>query len=104
MVVDVEENVVLVPYDTSEETVRDSETGENDGLAATEETLIKPSHESISHNEQFDEQTITIIKPDLSEVKKNTNRDTLSYLKAKRIIRHKNSECSETKKFKAENI
>lgn len=92
----------------SEEMLRDFETGENDAFADTEEdsydSSIKPSHESISHNENFDEQTITIIKPDISEVTKSTNRDTLRYLKAKRIIKRKINDCSDTKKVKSENI
>jgi hypothetical protein len=39
------------------------------------------------------EQTIintTLLKPDISELPKQSSKETLSYLKAKRIVRHKN--------------
>lgn len=42
------------------------------------------------------------LKPDVSEVQKQSSRETLSYLKAKRIIRHKSHDGElEPKKFKA---
>ncbi|XP_063914137.1 uncharacterized protein LOC135130642 isoform X2 [Zophobas morio] len=66
---------------------------------------IKPSDSAKS--ELFNEQTVvstTLLKPDISELPKQSNRDTLSYLKAKRIIRHKNNANSdggpESKKLK----
>lgn len=41
------------------------------------------------------------LKPDTSELPKNSsNRDTMSYLKSKRILRHKNNEAIDSKKQK----
>lgn len=52
------------------------------------------------NNSAFLEQSV-VVKPDLSEVQKQSNRETLSYLKAKRIIRHKGfPNDPETKKLK----
>ncbi|KAK9692716.1 Ulp1 protease family, C-terminal catalytic domain [Popillia japonica] len=103
-----EEQTALLQHNMSDETLRDSETGENEGIGGVEEdsydNSIKPSQESVSHNESFDEQTIALIKPDVSEVKKTTDRETLSYLKAKRINRHKNNDSPDTKKFKSQDI
>lgn len=41
-----------------------------------------------------------VLKPDLSEIRKENNKDTMSYLKAKRINRHKSNESADAKKFK----
>ncbi|GJQ67547.1 hypothetical protein Trydic_g8358 [Trypoxylus dichotomus] len=62
-------NITLLTHNTTNTVLRDSETGENEALASAQEdsydSSVKPSQESISHNESFDEQTITLIKPDL---------------------------------------
>lgn len=42
---------------------------------------------------------VNSVKADLSDVKKS-NRETMSYLKSKRIVRHKNSEFEPSKKQK----
>lgn len=63
---------------------------------------IKVSNDNNKNSGTFTEENI-VIKPDLSEIQKQSNRATLSYLKAKRIIRHKNSPNeSEAKKSKIE--
>lgn len=41
-----------------------------------------------------------VTKPDLSEIHKQSNRETLSYLKAKRINRHKTANEIDAKKIK----
>lgn len=43
----------------------------------------------------------SVLKPGLSDIAKKSNRETMSYLKSKRILRHKNSEF-ENKKQKVE--
>lgn len=44
-----------------------------------------------------------VLRPDLSEIQKQSNRETMMYLKSKRIIRHKNtSDESDAKKVKTE--
>ncbi|KAJ8948886.1 hypothetical protein NQ318_005507 [Aromia moschata] len=63
---------------------------------------IKPSSESVSSD--FVAQTVVNAKPDISEFPRQTNRDTLSYLKAKRIIRHKSSDGPEIKKLKGDQM
>ncbi|KAL3281480.1 hypothetical protein HHI36_004689 [Cryptolaemus montrouzieri] len=61
-----------------------------------ENSPIKPSCESVSDRNEITEQTVSsieLLKPDISELsmpKIQSNKDALSYLKAKRIIRHKN--------------
>lgn len=57
------------------------------------------------HNncDEFIERTVTCpseLKPDVSELQQKSNKDALSYLKAKRINRHKNVDSSDSKKFK----
>lgn len=42
----------------------------------------------------------TPMKPDTSSESKKSNRETMSYLKSKRITRHKNSDTNEVKKQK----
>ncbi|KAJ8931084.1 hypothetical protein NQ314_016048 [Rhamnusium bicolor] len=87
------------------------ETSGTDSLAeisATEDSKedgqspMKPSSESVSND--FVSQTVLNPKPDISEFPRQTNRDTLSYLKAKRIIRHKNSDGPEMKKLKSDQM
>ncbi|KAK9879547.1 hypothetical protein WA026_006617 [Henosepilachna vigintioctopunctata] len=80
-----------------------SETDMDSSMASQEEdptklqnSLLKPSCESVSDKTDIVEQTVSnaeLLKPDVSELsipKPQSSRDTLSYLKAKRIIRHKN--------------
>lgn len=73
------------------------------------ETLNQSNGEEVNLNcpstkgdsNEFTEQVNVILKPDISELPKTTtNRETLSYLKAKRIVRHKNNEGPEQKKIK----
>ncbi|CAH0556439.1 unnamed protein product [Brassicogethes aeneus] len=67
------------------------------------QSVIKPSDNSM--NETFNQCIISALKPDLSEFpRQTTDKDTLSYLKAKRIIRHKLgvSEGPDAKKAKSE--
>lgn len=66
---------------------------------------LKPTEENVKSTDGFIEHPIMnpgALKPDVSEVQKQSSRETLSYLKAKRIIRHKNHDGEmEPKKFKA---
>lgn len=83
---------------------RDSEElmSSNDEMKAEETTSrLKPS--SISDSSDFVTQPSVDPKPDLREFPRQTNKDTLSILKAKRIIRHnKTSEGPELKKLKSD--
>ncbi|KAJ8985564.1 hypothetical protein NQ317_011524 [Molorchus minor] len=63
---------------------------------------MKPSSENISGD--FVTHPVLNPKPDISEFPRQTNRDTLSYLKAKRIIRHKNSDGPDIKKLKSDDV
>lgn len=63
---------------------------------------LKPSNQGLSSD--FVSQTVLNPKPDISEFPRQTNRDTLSYLKAKRIIRHKNSDGPDVKKQRSDQI
>lgn len=74
------------------ETKKSDLSNDNVSNAKTDNSPIKPSHENVKT--EFIEQTVintTLLKPDISELPKQSNRETLSYLKAKRIIRHKNN-------------
>lgn len=75
-----------------------SESGKEDNT----QSPIKPSNDGISSD--FVTQTVLNAKPDLSEFPRQTNRDTLSYLKAKRIIRHKTSDGPDMKKQKSDHM
>lgn len=63
---------------------------------------MKPSNQGVSSD--FVSQTVLNPKPDISEFPRQTNRDTLSYLKAKRIIRHKNTDGPDVKKQKSDQM
>lgn len=64
---------------------------------------LKPS--SASDPGDFEAQPSVNPKPDLREFPRQTNKDTLSILKAKRIIRHnKTSEGPEVKKLKSDQV
>lgn len=68
-----------------------SETGEPNPETETN-YMLTPSSENAKN--EFIEQTVinsNLLKPDISDLPKQSNKDTLSYLKAKRIIRHKNN-------------
>ncbi|KAJ8910989.1 hypothetical protein NQ315_010818 [Exocentrus adspersus] len=86
--------------DTSESNMETSTTDENKEEASN--SPIKPSNDSVSGD--FVSQTVLNPKPDISEFPRQTNRDTLSYLKAKRIIRHKNTDGPEVKKQKSDHV
>lgn len=80
-------------FETSVTSVEDSDPAKVTAANVVQE--FTPSGEVIvEHNID------NVLKPDLSEVRKDNNRDTMSYLKAKRINRHKNSEGTDPKKFK----
>lgn len=60
--------------------------------------LMKPSQDGVTTATSNDNMTINTacLKPDLSEVsRQQSNKDALSYLKAKRIIRHNKSNVSD---------
>lgn len=63
---------------------------------------LMPSQTSVLKNDITVEQTVSsvLLKPDFNEVQKQSNRDTMMYLKSKRINRHKNNEGTEVKKMK----
>ncbi|KAF2897296.1 hypothetical protein ILUMI_08881 [Ignelater luminosus] len=66
-------------------------------------TTPKPS-ENVQLCDGFVEQPITnvsTLKPSLSETQKQSSREALSYLKSKRINRHKNVDAMDIKKFKS---
>lgn len=66
------------------------------------ESPVKLSQETTASGEVTVEPSVTnALCPDLSEIRKENNRDTMSYLKAKRINRHKNVDVSDAKKFKS---
>ncbi|XP_030760766.1 uncharacterized protein LOC115885866 isoform X2 [Sitophilus oryzae] len=63
----------------------------------------KPSRESVSDKSEITS-TVMQLRPSVSEIPRPSNKDTLSYLKAKRINRHKpTSDMSESKKAKLDN-
>lgn len=64
---------------------------------------LMPSQTSVIKNDVIVEQTVSNVslKPDLNEVQKQSNRDTMMYLKSKRINRHKNNDGTEAKKIKS---
>ncbi|XP_060518114.1 uncharacterized protein LOC132696950 [Cylas formicarius] len=67
---------------------------------------IKPSIESVSDKGDIVATVMNsnLLRPTFSEFPRITNKDTLNYLKAKRIVRHKQAEGSpEIKKIKFEN-
>lgn len=67
-------------------------------LCSDETSPIKPS---VTNSDDFVVQPVLNPKPDLSEFPRQTNKDTLSILKAKRIIRHKTNG-PEMKKLKSD--
>ncbi|XP_044266946.1 uncharacterized protein LOC123012840 isoform X2 [Tribolium madens] len=84
-----------------------SESGEPDPEAQAN-FILKPSNEGVV-NSEITEQTVinsTLLKPDIGDLPKQSSKDTLSYLKAKRILRHKNNMNSDggpdSKKVKSE--
>lgn len=63
--------------------------------------LLTPSQTSAKSNDVAEQSVSSVLlKPDLNEVQKKSNRDTMMYLKSKRINRHKNNEGTEVKKLK----
>lgn len=78
-----------------------NDSNNSDATEKMVELPLKPSNGSVNDSEQ----TVTNahLKPDISELPKQSSRETLSYLKAKRITRHKNvnhSEAPDSKKIK----
>lgn len=63
---------------------------------------LKPS--SACDPGDFVTQPVLNPKPDLREFPRQTNKDTLSILKAKRIIRHKQGDGPEVKKHKSDQL
>ena len=100
-------NSMTVEYhsDTPNDESCNSETGELEPPVLKQEVFAftsnvnKPSQST----SEFQEQIIPDIKPDVSEIKPNS-RDTLSYLKAKRINRHKSGDVVCVKRFKSSNV
>ncbi|KAG5874832.1 hypothetical protein JTB14_009289 [Gonioctena quinquepunctata] len=82
-------------------TTLDTTKSELSMLNAEEPTSpLKPSNESTS--EDFVTQTVMNPKPDISEFPRHTNKDTLSILKAKRIVKHKHMDGPDVKKHKSD--
>nr|CAH7720990.1 unnamed protein product [Callosobruchus chinensis] len=75
----------LMKLDSSKE---DSETGSS--AVDTEETPLSPIKPSLAPGSDFAVQPVLNPKPDISEFPRQTNKDTLSILKAKRIVKNKN--------------
>lgn len=83
--------------DSSTETMAMDETVN----CSDNKTVSTVAQETTASGEVTVEKSVpNALKPDLSEIRKENNRDTMSYLKAKRINRHKNNDTSDTKKFK----
>nr|CAI5847324.1 unnamed protein product [Callosobruchus analis] len=74
-----------IKLDSSKE---ESETGSS--AVDTEETSMSPIKPSLVPSSDFAVQPVLNPKPDISEFPRQTNRDTLSILKAKRIVKNKN--------------
>lgn len=95
---DEEEFSELSEKDTSIEASVTDDAHDSDAPATT----INVAQESTSSGEVIVEQSVqNVLRPDLSEIRKENNRDTMSYLKSKRISRHKSNEVTDTKKFKS---
>lgn len=94
-----DEHSELTDRDTSTEINKSAEE-----MGDVKEISLNVAQESTPSGEIVVEQqsvTADVLRPDLSEVRKENNRDTMSYLKAKRIIRHKSNEVNDAKKFKS---
>ncbi|KAF7287034.1 hypothetical protein GWI33_002419 [Rhynchophorus ferrugineus] len=75
-----------------------SEDNFKDTITSSQE---KPSTEGVSAKSEITSTVIPKLKPSLSEFPRQSNKETLNYLKAKRIVRHKSSaETPEPKKTK----
>lgn len=100
---DMFEDIGVCMHENDEDTVENelSTTEESPTKGKLLESPIKTSTKSDSKD--FIEQKNVLLKPDICELPKTTtNRETLSYLKAKRIIRHKNNEGPDHKKVKSD--
>lgn len=85
------------------ETKSESDELSNDEMKSEETSRLKPS--SVSDPNDFVTQPSVNPKPDLREFPRQTNKDTLSILKAKRIIRHnKPSDGPDLKKYKSDQV
>lgn len=91
----------------SEECQDNSSGGENSSQGSYLSSPLKPSDRSVEEKSEIVASVVEAsgLKPTLSEFpRQTTNKDTLNYLKAKRIIRHKHSsDGPEYKKSKFEN-
>lgn len=88
------------PSEQSDNVDKDSST---DTGIPNESSVDTATHtqESTASGEIIVEQSVAnVLRPDLSEIRKENNRDTMSYLKSKRINRHKSNDVMDAKKFK----
>lgn len=94
--------------ETSFQTVSSDCNNEAEGNSSNNEIMaeeIPPSLKpSVSDTGDFVTQLVVNPKPDLREFPRQTNKDTLSILKAKRIIRHKHADGPEMKKLKSDQL
>ncbi|XP_017778896.1 PREDICTED: sentrin-specific protease 6-like isoform X2 [Nicrophorus vespilloides] len=83
---------------------RDEVESENENVTSSQDTsLIKPSESSANLDTGFTEESVfntSKVKPDMKEVPTISNRDTMSYLKSKRIIKHRVTDSSDIKKMR----
>lgn len=92
-------------HDQSEISNKDlsSETGIPDETGASD-TSVNMTQETTPSGEILVEQSVpNVLRPDLSEVRTENNRDTMLYLKKKRINRHKSNDINDAKKVKSSN-
>lgn len=75
-------------------------SSDNELKTEEESSPMKPS--SVSEPGDFVTQSVVNPKPDLREFPRQSSKDTLSILKAKRIIRHKPMDGPEVKKLKSD--
>ncbi|XP_056631057.1 uncharacterized protein LOC130441410 isoform X1 [Diorhabda sublineata] len=83
----------MITFNSSKDTLSDTVSSENDIKMEETNSPIKPS--TITDTDCSDFVTQPVLnppKPDISEFPRQTNKDTLSILKAKRIIKHKTLE------------
>lgn len=92
-----EESFITLKSMSPGETLSGSEDGKSEETSSSPEKPL--SHASSG---DFVTQTVVDLKPDLREFPRQSSKDTLSILKAKRIIRHKNADGPEVKKLKSD--
>lgn len=90
------------PSESSEHLDKDSaETETPDEISKADEPVA--TQETSSGEIIVEQSVMSDLRPDLSEIRKENNKDTMSYLKSKRINRHKNNDMTDAKKFKTSN-